>query len=317
MYHRNAREIELADDLSVRRPHPYVVLAAAILAVSWAAPLIRLTTAPALAIAAWRLTFSSLILLPLFLRGTHVAAWRGLGTRDRWIAAVAGVALALHFASWITSLRLTSVAASAALVSLSPVFAWILSHFFLGERPNRVQAAGIVLAVAGATVIALGGARSGGRAVLLGDLLALIGAACGAAYLVIGRRLRARLDLVAYVTPVYGVAAIVLLAWAATRGEAFRPYALADWAVFAALAAGPMLVGHTGFNYALRYLPAYTVNVGFLAEPVGATLIAWVLPAIAEAPSLTDLSGGVIVLAGVALTMGGARRTGSVPPATG
>ena len=98
------------------------------------------------------------------------------------------------------------------------------------------------------------------------------------------------------------------LVWAATRGEAFRHYALVDWAVFAALAAGPMLVGHTGFNYALRYLPAYTVNVGFLAEPVGATLIAWVLPAIAEMPSATDLGGGVIVLAGVALTMRGAQR---------
>ena len=311
---RNLWENQLTDASSMRRPHPYVVLAAAVLAVSWAAPLIRLTVAPALAIAAWRLVLSSLILLPLFLRGTHVAAWRGLGTRDRWIAAVAGVALALHFASWITSLRLTSVAASAALVSLSPVFAWALSHLFLGERPNRVQAAGIVLAVAGAAVIALGGARTGGRAVLLGDLLALVGAACGAAYLVIGRRLRARLDLVAYVTPVYGVAAAVLLAWAASRGEAFRPFAPADWAVFAALAAGPMLVGHTGFNYALRYLPAYTVNVGFLAEPVGATLIAWVLPAIAEAPSATDLGGGIIVLAGVALTMGGAQRAREAPP---
>jgi drug/metabolite transporter (DMT)-like permease len=301
----------------VRRPHPYAVLAAAVLAVSWAAPLIRLTAAPALAIAAWRLTLSSLFLLPLFLRGGNVAAWRELGPRDRRIAAVAGVALALHFASWITSLRLTSVAASAVLVSLSPVFAWVLSHVFLGERPSRVQAAGIVLAVAGAAVIALGGARAGGTAVLLGDLLALVGAACGAAYLVIGRRLRARLGLVAYVTPVYGVAALVLLAWAAARGAAFQPYALGDWAVFAALAAGPMLVGHTGFNYALRYLPAYTVNVGVLAEPVGATLIAWALPAIAEAPSATDLGGGIIVLAGIALTLGGVRRSDPESAAVG
>jgi drug/metabolite transporter (DMT)-like permease len=311
---RNLRGSRLADDVSERRPHPYLVLAAAVLAVSWAAPLIRLTAAPALAIAAWRLTISSLLLLPLFLRGGNRAAWRGLGVRGRWTAVAAGLALALHFASWITSLRLTSVAASAVLVSLSPVFAWLFSHLFLGERPTRVQGSGIVLAVGGAAVIALGGARAGGGAVLLGDLLALAGAACGAAYLVIGRRLRARLGLVAYVTPVYGVAALVLLAWAAARGEAFRPYALGDWAVFAALAAGPMLVGHTGFNYALRYLPAFTVNVGFLAEPVGATLIAWVLPAIAEAPSATDLGGGAIVLAGVMLTMRGTPRTEAAAP---
>lgn len=299
----------------MRRPHPYAVLCAAVLAVSWAAPLIRLTAAPPLAIAAWRLTFASLVLLPLFARPAARAGWRDLGPRERWIAALAGVALALHFAAWITSLRLTSVAASAVLVALSPVFAWVLSAVFLRERPSRLQGAGIVLGVVGAAVIALGGARSGGRAVLLGDLLALVGAVCAAAYFVIGRRLRARLGLVAYVTPVYGVAAVVLLLWAAGRGEALGPFGPADWAIFAALAAGPMLVGHTGFNYALRYLPAYTVNVGVLAEPVGATLIAWTLPAIAEAPSAWDLAGGAVVLAGVALTLLGTGR--AAPEAAG
>ena len=297
----------------MRRPHPYAVLLAAVLAVSWAAPLIRLTAAPALAVAAWRLTLASLFLAPFFARSRDRADWRGAGPRRRWIAVLAvlaGVALALHFASWITSLRLTSVAASAVLVSLSPVFAWLLSHLFLHERPSRLQAGGIVLAVVGACVIALGDADAAGRGALLGDLLALVGALCGAAYLVIGRRLRAGLGLVAYVTPVYAVAAVLLLAWAAARGEAFRPYAVSDWAVFAALAAGPMLVGHTGFNYALRYLPAYTVNVGVLAEPVGATLIAWALPAIAETPSPWTLAGGAVVLAGVALTL-----LGSAAPA--
>ena len=298
----------------MRPPHPYVVLLAAVLAVSWAAPLIRLTQAPPLAIAAWRLTLASLFLLPLFARAANRADWRGQGRRARWIAVFAGVALALHFASWITSLRLTSVAASAVLVSLAPVFSWVLSRVFLGERPTRLQAVGILVAVAGACVIALGDARGAGRGALLGDLLALLGALFGAAYFVVGRRLRAGLGLVAYVTPVYAVSAIVLMGWAAARGEAFRPYALGDWAVFAALAAGPMLVGHTGFNYALRYLPAYTVNVGVLAEPVGATLLAWGLPAIAEAPSAWAAGGGLVVLAGVALTLLGAAPPAPVDP---
>ncbi len=304
--------------MPVRRPHPYLVLLAAVLAISWGGPLIRLTGAPPLAIAAWRLTLSTLFLLPFFARPAGRAGWTGVGSRARWVAVLAGVALAFHFASWITSLRLTSVAASVVLVSLSPVFAWVLSAVFLRERPTRLQEAGIVLGVAGAIVIALGDARTGGRNVLLGDLLALLGAVCGAAYLVIGRKLRAHLGLVAYVTPVYGVAAAVLLAWAGVRGEAFQPYAAADWAVFAALAAGPMLVGHTGFNYALRYLPAYTVNVGVLAEPVGATLIAWALPALAEAPSRWTLAGGAVVLAGVGLTLlGSARAAGAGAPAEG
>ena len=281
----------------------------AVLAMSWAAPLIRLAGAPPLAIAAWRLSFASLLLAPAFAVSSSRAEWSRLDRAGRRIAVLAGVLLALHFASWITSLRLTSVAASAVLVSLSPVFAWGFSRVFLDERPGRRQAAGIVLAVVGAVVIATGDYRAGGHGALLGDLLALAGAVCGGAYFVIGRRLRGGLGLVAYITPVYAVAAAVLLAWAGLRGQAFVAYRAADWAIFAALAAGPMLIGHGGLNYALRYLPAYTVNVAALGEPVGATLIAWLLPSIAEPPGASALVGGALALAGITLAlarMGGA-----------
>jgi drug/metabolite transporter (DMT)-like permease len=286
----------------------------AVVAMSWAAPLIRLASAPPLAIAAWRLTIASLVLAPAFAASRGRAEWSRLGSAERRIAVVAGVALALHFASWITSLRLTSVAASAVLVSLSPVFAWGFSRAFLGERPDKRQAAGIVLAILGAAVIAFADARKTGHAALVGDLLALAGAGFGGAYFVIGRRLRADLGLVAYITPVYAVAAIVLLGWAGLRSEAFAAYPAADWLIFAGLALGPMLVGHGGLNYALRYLPAYTVNVAALGEPVGATLIAWTLPAIAEPPGLPALAGGALAIAGIALALarpagGGAEGT--------
>ena len=285
-------------------------MAVAVVAMSWAAPLIRLSAAPPLAIAAWRLTIATLLLAPALAGSTSQRAeWARLGWPARRIAMVAGVFLALHFAAWITSLRLTSVAASAVLVSLSPVFAWVFSRAFLGERPARRQAIGIALAIAGAAIIALGDARAAGRGALIGDLLALAGAAFGGAYFVIGRRLRADLGLVAYITPVYGVAAVVLLAWATGRHEAFVAYPARDWLVFTALAVGPMLVGHGGLNYALRYLPAYTVNVAALGEPIGATLIAWLLPAIAEPPSLAALAGGILALAGIALALAGAGRS--------
>ena len=286
----------------------------AVVAMSWAAPLIRLSGAPPLAIAAWRLSFASLLLAPAFAASRGRMEWSRLGRPGRRLALLAGGLLALHFASWITSLRLTSVAASAVLVSLSPVFAWGFSRVFLHERPGRRQAAGIVLAVLGAVVIALGDYRAAGHSALLGDLLALVGAVCGGAYFVIGRRLRAHLGLVAYIAPVYAVAAVVLLAWAGLRAEAFVAYPATDWAIFAVLAVGPMLVGHGGLNYALRYLPAYTVNVAALGEPVGATLIAWLLPAIAEPPGTSALAGGALALAGIALALGrtggaGAERT--------
>lgn len=279
------------------------VLVCAVLVMAWAGPLVRLTDAPALAVAAWRLGLASLILLPLFLATGARAEWRPLPPRSRWIAVASGVALACHFASWIASLRLTSVAAAAVLVATSPVFAWLLSSWFLGERPSRRQAAGIVVAVAGAAVIALGDARSGGRSALLGDALAVTGAWCGAVYFVIGRHLRARLGLVAYITPVYGTAAVVLAGWAALRGQLAGPFAARDWAVFAALAVGPMLVGHTGMNYALRHMAAWAVGVAALGEPIGAALIAWLLPAIGEPPGAWAILGGAICLAGIGVTL--------------
>jgi drug/metabolite transporter (DMT)-like permease len=297
------------------RAEPVAVLAVAVVAISWAAPLIRLASAPPLAIAAWRLTCATLLLAPAFGTTGGRRAWFRLEPRRRRIAMVAGVALALHFASWITSLTLTSVAASVVLVSLSPVFAWGLSRAFLGERPTPRQSLGIVVAVVGAATIAIGDARHGGHAALWGDLLALAGAAFGAAYFVIGRRLRAELHLVAYITPVYAVAAIVLLAWAALRGEAFVAYPARDWLIFVALAVGPMIVGHGGFNYALRYLPAYSVNVAALGEPVGATLIAWLLPAIAEPPGAAAVAGGTLALAGIALALAGKAAPGGTEDA--
>lgn len=294
------------------RSRAFAVLVLAVLAMAWAAPLIRLTAAPPLAVAAWRLAISTVLLAPLALARPWHSEWRDLSARDRGLAVLAGLALALHFAAWITSLRLTSVAASSVLVSLSPVFSWVLSGLLLRERPAPRQAAGIMLAIAGAAIIGIGDLRHGaggsGPAPLLGDALALAGALFGAVYFVAGRRLRARLSLAAYVTPVYGVAALALVAWAAGRSEAFGPFATRDWLIFTALAVGPMLIGHTGFNYALRFLPAYAVNVAALGEPAGATIIAWLLPAIAEPPSPWAVAGGAVAVGGIALALATSRR---------
>lgn len=293
------------------RSRAFLVLGVAVLAMAWAAPLIRLTAAAPLAVAAWRLVLSTLLLAPLAVLRPWHSEWRNLGAGDRRAALLAGLALALHFAAWITSLRLTSVAASSVLVSLSPVFSWLLSALLLHERPAPRQAAGIVAAVIGATIIGLGdlahGSSTSAPQPLLGDALALAGALFGGIYFVVGRRLRARLSLAAYVTPVYGIAAAVLLLWAAARGVAFGPFTTGDWAIFLALASGPMLIGHTGFNYALRFLPAYAVNVAALGEPAGATLIAWLLPALAEPPSLWAVSGGAVAVGGIALALAAPR----------
>ncbi len=284
---------------------PALILLLSVLAISWAAPLVRFSQAPALAVSFWRLAFSVLLIAGVLTARREWGALRRLGRRDLATAAVAGVLLAGHFATWIASIGLTSVAASVVLVDTAPVFVALLSAAFLRERPGGRQWAGIGLAVAGAAWIGWGDFR-GGSDPLRGDLLALAGAVLVAAYYVIGRSLRARLDLWPYVMVVYGCAALTLLVALPVAGVPFTGYAPTDWAVFAGLAAGPMMIGHTGQNWALRYLPAYVVNLSLLGEPVGATLIAWLLPAIAETPPPEALAGGALILLGIVLGM--ARR---------
>lgn len=262
----------------------------------WAGPLVRLSAAPALAIAVWRLLFALAVI------GVLGALTGGTRPRGReWLAAiVAGVFLAAHFWSWIASVELTSVSSSVALVSMQPVFVAMLSATFLGERPTATQWAGILIAVAGAFVIAWGDFGRG-RNALLGDALALSGAVLVSVYYVIGRRLRQRLDLWTYTGIVYGVAALVLLAAALASGVELLHHPGPEWAIFAALAALPTLLGHTGANYALAHFRAYRVNLALLGEPIIASLLAWGLPAIREAPPAQTAVGGLLIVTGIAL----------------
>ncbi len=297
---------------------PGVVLFVAVFAVCWASPLVRLAGGvSALAISAWRLIFSTafIFLLLVVRRELHFLRLR----RGEWaLALCSGLLLAAHFWSWIASLELTSVASSVVLVNTQPIIVGVLSVVALAERPTRVQWAGILVAVSGAVIIGWGD-FSRGRSPIVGDLLAVAGAFFVSGYYVIGRRLRQRLPLWSYTGVVYGIAALALtVAVLLSPGVPLARYPARDWLIFLALAAGPMMLGHTGVNYALRFIPAYVANVALLGEPVGATLIAWLLPAIREAPPAQTLFGGVLILAGIALGMrygGAVRRRGAGEPA--
>jgi drug/metabolite transporter (DMT)-like permease len=283
---------------------PWLALVVAVLAVSWAGPLVRLASAPALSVAAWRMVFSMAFI-------GFVLAWRGslmAGARltaREWAWAVAGgILLAGHFWSWIASLRYTSVASSVVLVSLQPFIVALLSTVLLKERPSRRQWMGIAVAMGGAMVVGWGDFTLGPTA-LFGDALAFLAAWLVAGYYLIGRVLRMKLDLWTYIAIVYGIAALVLLmAVAMTSGAPLTGFPAGDWLVFVALAAGPMMLGHTGVNYAIRYVPAYVANLFLLGEPVGATLIAWLLPAIGEIPPRQTLLGGFLILVGIVLGTG-------------
>jgi len=284
-----------------RHVNPYLVLAAAMVAIAWAAPLVRFATAPALVISAWRLIFSTLLVGGIASVQGGASPRARLTARDLLLAGLAGAALAGHFWTWVAAVQITTVASASVLVATSPLFVAVLSLRFLNERPSARGWAGMGLVLLGAVVVGWGDLALGGDA-LRGDLLALLGAVLLAVYLLVGRSLRPRLDLWRYVGLVYGAAAVILAATVAlTPAITLTGYPRTDWLVFGALALGPMMVGHTGMNYSIRFLPAYAVNLAALSEPVGATLIAWLLPSIAETPEPATLLGGAAILLGIGL----------------
>lgn len=291
----------------MKRPAPGWVLAASLLGISFAGPLTKLSNAEPLAIAAWRLFFSLAIVAAALVLTGEWRDWKRLTLRDAFLATAAGASLALHFWAWIASIELTTIAASVTLVSLQPVFIVAISAVFLRETPSRRQLLGISIAVLGAIVIAAPDWRaSGGSTVnnaVLGNLLASSAAVTAAIYYSIGRHLRGGYGLWAYVGLAYTACLVTLLIAAVVTGTHLAPQPPRELAIFAGLAIGPMLLGHTGMNWALKYLPAYVVNLTVLGEPVGATLLGALIPAIAQVPPIMTLIGGAIVLAGVVVAV--------------
>ena len=295
---------------------PFWVLALALLGISVAAPLVRLSVVDAVVIAVWRLGFS-LVVVGGFLVGTaQWRDWRRIARGEWALAILAGAALALHFWAWNASIHLTTIAASVTLVNLQPAFVAALSAVLLREAPTRKQVVGIAIAILGAVTIAApdfhGGLLNGANHPFAGNLLAVSAAVTAAIYYTVGRRLRRSLRIWSYVGLVYAVAFLVLGGIAVVRGVQLYPQPPREIAIFAALALGPMMLGHTGMNWALEFLPAYVVNLTVLGEPVGATLLGALLPGIRQIPSLTTLVGGAIVLGGVVIAADGASRRSTV-----
>ena len=293
---------------------PYWVLALSLLGISFAGPLVQLSTAHPVTIAVWRLGFS-LVIVAVFLVATgEWRQWKRLRPQQTGLAVAGGILLALHFWAWNASIHLTTIAASVTLVSLQPAIVAALSALTLREAPSTRQIAGIAIAIAGAFVIAApdlaAGLSPAGNRPLLGNALAASAALTAALYYTIGRSLRAYVGVWAYVSIVYAAAFSSLVVIALLGAVPVTPQPPREIAIFAALAVGPMLLGHTGMNWALKFLPAYVVNLTVLGEPVGATLLGAVLPSIRQIPSVVTLVGGAIVLGGVIVASG---RSNSAP----
>jgi len=287
----------------------WLVLSVAIAAVSAAAIFIRLADAPGVVVAFWRMAIAALIIAPFTLRAFAKAASEQGSLNIPGVAptVAAGVLLALHFATWITSLSLTSVAASVSLVTTTPLWVALFAWAFLRRAPSLGVLLGALLAVAGGTVIALGdlNTASGGSNPILGDLLALLGAMAMAGVLLLGRVAQTRgLPLPAFVGLSYAVAALVLLPIPAVAGFAYLGYPWVNLGWMLALAVVPQLIGHTGIHYSVRHLGSLRVATAILLEPIGAALLAlWLF---GELPGGTVLLGAALLLLGVLITV----RTG-------
>ncbi len=278
---------------------PYFPLALAVVFVSFGSVLIRLAAAPPLAVSFYRIALAAVCFAP-FAVGDVRRSWAMLTAQRRAILAGSGIALALHFATWVASLSYTSVAASVLLVNTAPLFAVGLSRVFLHERVSGVVLTAIALALLGAALIAVGD-WTGTAGSLGGILLALVGAVALAAYHVIGRGLREALPLQAYVFGVWSVAALTLAAVCLAGRVPLAGYTTKTWLLFLALALVPTLAGHGLVNKSLRSLPAPTVGLFLLGEPLGASTLAWAV--LGEVPGAWTLAGGFVVLLALALVL--------------
>jgi drug/metabolite transporter (DMT)-like permease len=296
---------------------PYLILLGGVGAVASAAIMIRLLQhapigMPAPVIAAGRLGFAALILLPIALLRA-APELRRLRRRDVLLGIGAGALLAVHFDTWIASLDYTSVASSVALVSTNPLWVAVLSLLLFGERPKPLTLLGVLIAVAGSALIGFsdGSGASAGNA-LLGDGLALLGALAVSGYFLIGRELRRRLSLLAYIWLVYTSAAVILLVVAlvtvagvdsGAQLNAVTMYPPVAYVLLFLLALGPQLLGHSAFNWALRYLSATFVTVAILGEPIGSALLALLI--FGEWFARLQLAGFVLLLAGIGVAARG------------
>jgi len=292
------------NERSARLP-TVLALTVAVLAVSSSAPLIAFAAAPALAIAFWRTGLATLALTPITY-GPRRSEILGAARRAVLFGVLAGLALAAHFATWMPSVQLGSVATATALVATQPVWQGLIAAV-QGRRPSAAGWAGIALAVAGAAWATGADVGVSGQAVLA-DVLALLGGVFAAVYTALGERARSELSTTTYTWICYGTCAVILLVICLSAGIDLGGYDNRTWAAILALVVGAQLLGHSMFNYALEHTSATTVSVLILLEVPGAALLAWLW--LGQEPRTAALPGLALLLAGVAVVILGAARSG-------
>lgn len=277
--------------------NPYFALIVGVIAVSASAIFVKFSDAPSGVIAFYRLLFSVLFMLPVFLM-KYVKELALISGRDWLYAILAGVFLSFHFILWFESLNYTSVASSTVLVTLQPLFAFVGTFLFFKERFTLKAILCAVAAIVGSVIISWGDFQVSGTA-LFGDILALLACALVTAYLMFGQSVRKRISLVTYTFVVYSISSIVLLLYVLIVGESLYPYPKNEWWNFILLALIPTLLGHSLFNWAIKWISTSIISMAILFEPIGATILAFYL--LSEKVLFTQVLGGSVVIVGISL----------------
>ncbi|GED28071.1 membrane protein [Brevibacillus agri] len=278
---------------------PYLALLIGVIAISSSAIFVKLSSAPAPIIATYRLIFSVVLTLPFLLWNRGALAEIGNMSRKVWLLCLlSGAFLASHFLLWFESLNYTSVASSTVLVTLQPLFAFIGGYFFFGERVRLLALSGGLLAIAGSFVIGWGDFQVGGMA-LFGDALALLGAVTVTGYWLVGQYVRQHMSSFTYTLVVYTATSVILVAYDLVLGYPLVGYPAQDWGWFFCLALFPTLLGHSIFNWVIKWLNTTTISMGILGEPIGTAILAYFI--LGEVVTVPQWVGGLIIIAGIYL----------------
>lgn len=293
--------------------HPSIALISGIMAISTGAIFARLADAPSLVIAAYRVGIAAVIIAP-------VAWWKAkddfkrLYLKDIILALFSGFFLSLHFAFWISSLSYTSVTNSVVLVNTNPLWVGLLTPLITKEKIKITLALCILMSITGAVIIGAEDFAVGSKA-LFGDLLALAGGICAAFYLLLGRRLRRKVSLMAYISLCYGSAAVILWMMVLGLGLKFFGFPGETISALLALALIPQLIGHTSYNWALKWFSASTIAVSLLGEPIGATILAYFI--FDEGLTWSKGIGGALIISAIFIAAYSEKTTaGSNPQKT-
>jgi drug/metabolite transporter (DMT)-like permease len=279
----------------------YLAIAIAMVSISFASIFIKWSESPPFLIAAYRLALSCAILLPYLVWTGGLSEIRNFSRNEVGLIVLSGVALSFHFGLWIVSLSLTLVSTSVILVTSHPIFVAGVSHFLLKENVKKLAAVGIVIAFSGVAVISISDYRTG-AGTLLGDLMAFVGGICAGIYFLSGRIARQKLSVASYAFSVYGLSSVILFGAAAIAGDQLLVSDSRELTLFLLMAIVPTIFGHTMFNYALKKVPAHIVSTSVLGEPVGASLLAYLLLP-GEVPGVWIVLGGAFVVGGLYIVL--------------